>query len=494
MKEILQSKYARFFMAGLVLNIICAWFSKGFYHPDEHYQILEFCNYKLGNATAASLPWEFTQKMRASLLPYIAYLLARFMQLCGFYNPFTLAFLLRLFTGIITWFVVSKFCLLMCKKFKSPKAEKLFILMSFLLWFIPFLSVRFTAENISGLLLLYGLYLILQNNEKANNSLKTYIIAGFLFGISFFIRFQMAFALVGVIGWLIFVKKIKFKYLAILTLSALIAIGSNILLDYLFYGEIIFTPYNYYYANIILHKAADFGVNPWWFFFTEFITKAAPPISIVLLIMFFAGLVKNYKTDPAVWILIPFIFLHFLTPHKELRFLFPALFLFIYCAALGFDYFMEKPFYQKIHPYVYTVSLIICIPLLIYQTMVPPQTSVCYTRFLYDNVPEKGTVLLVLNKDYDMTVSGLCEGIYKPAKLSIVKIDSLPLLTEYIQNKQLKTALFMTKENINPDSIIKGYKAEIVYCFYPSWVLKFNINNWESRSSIWRIYQISKTD
>ncbi len=491
MKEIVQSKYARYFLAGLAFNIICAWFSKGFYQADEHYQILEFCNYKLGHATNATLPWEFTQQMRASLLPYIAYVIAKFMQVSGFYNPFTLAFLLRLLTGIASWFVICKFCLLASKKLTSPTAEKLFILMCTLLWFIPFLSVRFTTENISGILLLYGLYLLLRNFEQPAASIRPYIVAGLVFGISFFIRFQILFALAGLAAWLVFVKKIKLKYIFILALSVLVAIGANLLLDSLFYGKMVVTPYNYYYANIVLHKAADFGVNPWWFYFPEFIVKAAPPISIVLLLMFFAGVYKNYKTNLAVWIVVPFILLHFFTPHKELRFLFPVLFLFLYCAALGVDYFMEKAWYKKAHSYVYKLCVVVSVPLLIYQTLVPPQATLYYTEYLYNNAPAKGSTLLVLKNDYDMMISGLCQGIYKPAEMETDQIDSLELLNPYILAHPVKPIFFMTKQRINPQNFVQGYKAEMVYCFYPSWVLKFNINNWEARSPIWKIYQIS---
>ena len=101
MKEILKSKYSRFLLAGLVLNILCAWFSAGFHHADEHFQILEFSNYKMGYTPEIYMPWEFKQKMRAAFLPGIGYVIGEAMtNWCRLYNPFILAFLLRLLTGV----------------------------------------------------------------------------------------------------------------------------------------------------------------------------------------------------------------------------------------------------------------------------------------------------------------------------------------------------------------------------------------------------------
>ena len=161
MNDIINSKYARRFFGGLTLTIICAWFSTGFYHVDEHLQVLEFANGKMASTTlshqgtlsGAEMPWEFHDRLRATLLPDIVYGLAKIMDLFGFYNPFTLTFLLRLFTGVVSWFIICKFCLLLLPNFKTPEGERIFIIMGMFMWFVPYLNVRFTSENISGILL-----------------------------------------------------------------------------------------------------------------------------------------------------------------------------------------------------------------------------------------------------------------------------------------------------------------------------------------------------
>lgn len=44
------------FLAGAVLCTVAAWCTIGYHHPDEHFQIWEFANYKLGRISASDLP------------------------------------------------------------------------------------------------------------------------------------------------------------------------------------------------------------------------------------------------------------------------------------------------------------------------------------------------------------------------------------------------------------------------------------------------------
>ncbi|HTB31808.1 MAG TPA: hypothetical protein VK808_07265 [Bacteroidia bacterium] len=488
MKEITQSKFVQFFYASLALTVICAWFSIGFHQADEHFQVLEFCNYKLGHLSFADSPWELQQKVRSTLLPDIAFLLVKGMDVIGLFNPFIVAFILRFIAGILSWFIVCKLCVLLAPQFKTRQGEKLFILMSLFLWFVPYLSVRFTAENVSGVVFLYGVYAILRHNEKASSC----ILAGLLFGISFFIRFQFAFAIIGLVAWLFFIKKTKVKFIFIMALSAMVAIGFNVLLDYWFYGQWVFTPFNYFYINIVQHKAAYFGVMPWWFYIPEFLMEAVPPISVFLAIAFIYGIAKNIK-NPFVWIIIPFIASHFFIGHKEMRFLFPIVFIFIYCCAIGIDSFLAKNIYQKTFRFIYKLSIIICIPVLIYRTLIPAQVPVSYSEYLYHNSASEGNTLLVLNKDCDMTINGLFSGFYKAPGMSIVKIDSVQQVKKYMEDNGLKSALFFYKENNDLSTYLSGYKTEVAYCFFPAWLLKFDINHWVERSAVWKFYRINKS-
>jgi phosphatidylinositol glycan class B len=143
MLEIYKSPYRFLLFGGLVAFLITAYFSDGHFHPDEHFQILEFANYKRGITPGDALPWEFGDKIRPSLQPTLACLVLETFQFIGIESPFTQIFLLRLITAFLAWLVIVKLSLLVVDQFRSEISKKVFLGFSLLLWFVPFISVRF---------------------------------------------------------------------------------------------------------------------------------------------------------------------------------------------------------------------------------------------------------------------------------------------------------------------------------------------------------------
>ena len=233
-------KYRKLFFIGLCLHIICAWFSVGYNHPDEHFQIVEFANFKLGQSPASDLPWEYNTKIRSTIQPIIFLGIIKISHFIGIYNPFYISFFCRLMVAIWAWYITYLLSLLLLKYFTNEKSKLIFIFMSQLLWFVPYLNVRFSGENLSALLFLTALYLFLKFDDFPKNKYLIFSIIGVLFGFSFFIRFQMFFAMFGLGFWLILIKKENWKFLIMLIFSAICAIGINVCIDYWFYGEWVF--------------------------------------------------------------------------------------------------------------------------------------------------------------------------------------------------------------------------------------------------------------
>ncbi len=492
MKEIVQSTYSKYFFTGLFFIILCAWFSNGFYHIDEHLHVLEFASWKMGLTPSYSLPWEFFHKMRASLLPDIVYLLSKVLTSIGLYNPFTVVFLLHLFTGIAAWFVTCRLCLFLLKNMKTEKGKKLFILMALFLWFVPYLSVRFTGENISGILFLYGAYLILRAYEKNTNLPSAYLIAGVLFGFSFFVRITIVIAMIGFVTWLLVVKKSGWKNIFILALPALIVIVLNSFLDFWFYGEPVSTLVNFL-SIYVHHSAPEMGANHPWFFISQSIIQLIPPISLFLLFFFAVGVHKNLR-DPFVWAIVPFIIIHSIIRHKELRFMFPVTFIFIYACALGLDYLLTNKTYLKFHKYIYAISLLIIIPLFAYCTFTPAKMAVNYCRFLYNNVPEKNTTLFVLpfHNDYLWLMTN--KSFYKNPNIKPVVLTNPNQIGESLQTNHLDTAYYFDESGVIIKDTIQGYKTIKVYSYYPVWVSDFITRHFQRNYQFWNIYRVTKTE
>ena len=59
-------------IVSFVLHLTAVYFNVGFMSPDEHYQISEFADYKLGVTPKEDLHWEFHGQVRPAIQPAIA--------------------------------------------------------------------------------------------------------------------------------------------------------------------------------------------------------------------------------------------------------------------------------------------------------------------------------------------------------------------------------------------------------------------------------------
>ena len=73
----LNTAWLVIFLIAVVVNIITAIYSTGYYYADEHYQVIEFAGYKLGTHQPDELAWEFAYKLRPALQPAICYVLIK---------------------------------------------------------------------------------------------------------------------------------------------------------------------------------------------------------------------------------------------------------------------------------------------------------------------------------------------------------------------------------------------------------------------------------
>lgn len=488
MKSIFQYTYSKYFIFGLLINIIAAWFSVGFHHPDEHFQILEFCNYKLGNSPVTDLPWEFAAKIRPGLQPFIAYCFINTFNSVGIYSPFIIAFLFRLLIGLLGWYVVCKLIMLLLPDFSTDKGKKLFVFLSLFLWFIPYLNVRFSSENTATVSFLFAIYLLLKPYTTNLKKIISFFLIGLLIAFSFFFRFQMAFAIIGLVVWLLFIKNLNWQNWLYMIFSGLCGALICTYLDKWLYGTWVFTPYNYYVVNIVQHKAAHFGTDPWWFYLTSFIMIAIPPISLVLLYFFVVGIYSKSK-NVFVFILIPFLIGHSLVAHKEMRFLFPMWFAFVYVAAIGIDFCVLKFKSNNFFKYSFICLIVLNLVALAYRTIAPADEAIPYFNFAHQEFKQPTTIVCIKTPLFHL--ANLNANFYKPKNIREIVLENENELADFLNtNNPDSVIVFYKAPTLN--SISTNYTYKRVYCMLPDWVFKFNINNWQDRAEIWSIYVLYK--
>ena len=468
------------YIVAAILFIVTAFFSAGFYHFDEHFQILEFGGLKLGLTEAAKLPWEFEAKMRPALQPAMVYGMHKVMSVLGVDDPFTISFVLRLFAAAVSFLSIHLLIKAFIDKIKGEKLQLSFILLSFFLWFSVYNSVRFSSENMGGRVFIIAFALFF---TWKNISLKQHFLVGFLLGISFLFRYQNAFMIAGFVAWMLFVNKNKWKELLLIVIGFTIAFGIGVLLDRWFYEEWVFTTWKYFEQNILLNKAADFGVEPWYFYAIDLLNKGIPPFSILYLLPFLVLCIYQRK-NAAVWCIVPFVVLHSYIAHKELRFLFPLIGFIPLLAVQCGEIFKEKwpLFFQNkvLKVFIYLFWAYNTIFLLI-TSFKAADARLPLFEMIYDSYQKPVKLYYIEDSPYGTTAKFYYFSKPNFSSHEIHRINELKLAKDTV-------VLFVTRD-VNEQQILSK-KNKLVYESFPQWIKLFNVVGWVERTKFKKVYEL----
>jgi len=473
------------FLLAIVVFLITALFSKGFHHFDEHFQILEFASSKTGMTTTSDLPWEYESKIRPTLQPIIAVGGIKIMQTLGISSPFTQATIFRILAGLF-----SLFCIYYLIKALLPsintKYQSLFVFFSFLLYFIPYIAVRFSSETFSACFFVIALALTIQKyHSQEKIGLMDNLLIGILLGLSFVLRYQAAFLILGLLLWLLIIKKIGIKKILSILMGIVLSVLIGILIDYWFYGGFVLTAWNYFDINILQDRAAQWGIHPYYYYSLLIGVGMGQIINYIILVLAIFYLIFNLK-NPILWSIIPFLLAHSIVGHKELRFIFPIVFFIPYIIVMGWQSIMKV---SKNSIVIKTVSIVLLIPLiginllLLFSNIIKPADGqVLVYEYVYNNRDGKKTIYY-LDEKYDFyLMQGLLKmNYYNPYQYEVKKLDSKDI------NILNQTHYIIAKRNTS----ITNLPFKEVYQVIPDWMWNINKNNWmQIKNSNWVVYEV----
>jgi GPI mannosyltransferase 3 len=488
----------------VALHLGCAWFSEGYYNPDEHFQILEFANYKLGLSPASDLAWEYPAKIRPAVQPAMAFCMYRALAAIHLANPFAVAFLLRLCMSVCAWLVAMALCIIGLQWLSRDFSKKILFLFSCFFWFLPYFHCRFSSENSAGIAFFAAFAILLWNPLSGNTApgrrvaeTMRFAVAGFLFGFSFYFRYQIGIAILGMGLWLLFFKKASVWNLFCLFTAFCVACFINMGIDRWFYGSWALTPVNYFIVNVVKGVSSEFGVSPWWYYIVQLLINFTPPFSVVILGACFLSWYKCPK-NPMVWVSFPFFLLHCAVSHKEFRFLFPMLYALPALIVLGIDRLRPSAVMKlkniSANNFV-KWSLIFFIAfdlfLLLGCSFKPGKETIAIYKWIYKEAVRRPFSLLVLEHS-PYRVSDFPINYYRPPQVTIVNLRNADSLKRMI--KESKEPLFIgTRTFVVPDSLKDASIEWKVECrSIPQWLKNFNINHWLSRVRVWTIYSVKR--
>jgi phosphatidylinositol glycan class B len=483
----------RWLSLSLLLILVTASRSEGFHHPDEHFQTLEFMNYKQGGITARDLPWEFSQRMRPWLQPALYYAVARVWTTLGIRDRFSWALGFRLLSGVLGWLSVAGLALCAYRWFPGERPRQASIRALCLLWFIPYLAVRTSSESLSTSCLVLGMCLLLLGSEPAAERPRDWparllALVGCLFGLAFQFRYATGLMAASVTAWAVFVAGLPLAGILEIAAGFAPTLALGALIDRWGYGEWALPPCQYVLKNIGEGLAAQrFGASPWYAYFALPLETALAPLALVLILTLILTWLRHPR-HVLTWATLPFVLVHLLLAHKEVRFLFPVAFLTPLCLVLaispgedGWDAWLRPLWAARRHLAVRALFGLNLLALAVL-CLAPIRLELEFQKYVYRHFPDGFEAYLLTHSPYDR---GLPMYFYRPARLELHPIDSV--------DEMVPASFYLVTDSFDDLAILDhAHDCRVLYRSFPEWVRHLDWFDWQARTPTWKLCQCTK--
>ncbi len=455
-------KINTFYLSSFAI-FLAAYFSIGFLHPDEQYYSLDFAFYKLGLLDSITT-WEYESQIRPWTLPYFFYFILWPFKFFISENPFFLSYVAKLFSGLLGVMTLHYF--IKTYSHQMGELKDRFVLFSYLCWPIIFMSVRTSSDHWSTSFFIIGLCLLLQKKRNL-------LFGGLMLGLAFSLRHQTGILSLSLGLWLLIQNKVRLKdWILQLSLAILFGVIIGFVFDYFGYKTFTLTPLNYLKQNLVNDKISQFGVMPWWGYFKLIVLK----LNVLGLALLVGACVyiKKFPKSLETWIFIPFFVFHCFIGHKELRFLYPLIFLALVMVFRVINFKKLK----KTFTFIFIVNSLFLF-IVIFK---PAYTPMTFYRFLY-HYDFKGVDKVYVMKDRKGSYPRLEMKVYTPKNINF--INGL--------NSDLNKFYVFTSRYADYENLHQKYQCDLEFISYPLYLLKFNYFGWRDRSNVWA-FSKCKTD
>ena len=289
------------------------------HHPDELWQYLEPA-YRMVRGLAI-VPWEFRYGMRSLALPT---LLAGPMWVGKLLSPFGIAYLwpVRLLLATLSLSIVGfgTAIALRVSRFHALVAGVVLATSFELIYF----AARALTETVSAALFIPAIWLL----TKARATSRDRILAGFLLGLCFCVRFQLTPALATAALLYCGVRAAPWIRLLI---GAAASLFVSMTIDIAHGAPPFGWVWANFNANLIQNRSAFFGVEPPLWYLAEQIRVWGYAFPVIMIL----AVVGARRWPGFLLITLVNFAVHALIPHKEYRFVFLSVVLLLLLAGIG---------------------------------------------------------------------------------------------------------------------------------------------------------------
>jgi phosphatidylinositol glycan class B len=195
-----------------------------------------------------------------------------------------------------------------------------------------------------------------------------------------------------------------------------------------------------------------------------------------------------YPKDILTWVLVPFLAVHFIIPHKEIRFLFPMIGFLPIMILRTAEIFLRKKGYEVMERRITKISVKIFWYLNMFMLVIlifrPADEQISLYKQLWDNY--KTPVKLYYTEDHPYRRAKVDACFYKRSCLTLHHVDSLKMV------KPSPDTISLVVTNKPDLQVDPQFRPVLIYTSFPEWIKHFNINNWIDRTSFWYIYELKR--
>lgn len=383
------SSFKTILIAALIIRLIASIFSQGYGMHDDHFLVVEASSSWVdGYDYNDWLPWNQKEQKapEGHSFTYVGlnYVFFYCCKAVGFSDPKTLMLLNRLCHGLLSLLVVY-FGFKITAKISNHKNAVTVGWLLALLAVMPFLSVRNLVEMTAIPFLVWGVWLLVKNENKMN-----FLYAGLLIGLAVSFRYQIAVFGIGVgLYYLLNKKIIELIYFG---LGGIIVFSiTQGIVDYFIWGK----PFAEFiaYSTYNMKEGVQYLPNSNYFmYFWVLMGVFLFPLGILMGIGFFRSAKQHFLLFLPTLI---FLLFHTFYPNRQERFILSILPFFTILGVIGYQKLMEKDFWKKLWLISITIFWYINIPLVIFGSFVYSKKSRVEAMYsLYSDGMQNERILL----------------------------------------------------------------------------------------------------
>lgn len=481
----MDDSFKRWLILGLFLHLTAAVFSTGFYHSDEHFQIVEFMNYKLGWSPAKDLPIEFHRAVRPWLPPALFLGLTQIANGIGIVSPFKLALIFRLTSALLGW-ICCVMLALCCRRWFSDRRMGDWALIGLtVIWYLPAFHARHSSENWAGALFFIGLAFLALSGRERLTAFRAFGV-GLSFGAAFEFRYQVGVMIAGALAWLVFVARVPIRKVLLLLAGLLTVLGLGLLLDRWGYGRWTLTPWNYIQLNFVENYLSIEDTSPWWDFFRRALTETWPPLGLLLLLSFLVAWIRKPR-HILTWSTLPLFLLHSIIGHKELRFLFPM----AHAGPVLFVITAES--LVRIRGGLLSLKIVMAMNLLalISLTFIPAWMPIRFYEKLF-SFPHEGRLTIYYREKDPFRVLGIPLNFYRPPQVETMSLGGYPEFQQKIETSIQPLWLFHDRSSLPGEASVLSPYCHKEFGSLPSWIEALNYRGLLNRVSNWTLFRCER--